>query len=48
MVPVFPGGHCLSGPDVGWNEIRKHLRDSLRFVDYSFALAHPAPAAPPL
>lgn len=37
---VFPGGHGLSGPDVGWNYIRKHLRDSLRFVGRSFALAH--------
>ena len=34
---VFPGGHGLSGPDVGWNYIRKHLNDSLTFVGSSFA-----------
>ncbi len=34
---VFPGGHGLSGADVGWNHIRKHLRDSLTFVGRSFA-----------
>ena len=34
---VFPGGHGLSGADVGWNYIRKHLNDSLTFVGSSFA-----------
>ena len=34
---VFPGGHGLSGADVGWNYIRKHLNDSLTFVGRSFA-----------
>jgi enterochelin esterase-like enzyme len=34
---VFPGGHGLSGADVGWNYIRKHLRDSLTFVGRSFS-----------
>ncbi|KEF40779.1 MAG: esterase [Cyanobium sp. CACIAM 14] len=42
---VFPGGHGLSGPDVGWNYIRKHLNDSLRFVGRSFA-ANDGKAAP--
>ncbi len=34
---VFPGGHGLGGADVGWNYIRKHLRDSLASVGRSFA-----------
>jgi enterochelin esterase-like enzyme len=34
---VFPGGHGLSGPDVGWNYIRRHLNDSLSFAGRSFA-----------
>jgi enterochelin esterase-like enzyme len=33
---VFPGGHGLTGPDVGWNYIRRHLEDSLSFVGHSF------------
>ena len=36
---VFPGGHGLSGADVGWNYIRKHLSDSLTFVGSSFAVS---------
>ena len=41
---VFPGGHGLSGPDVGWNYIRKHLRDSLAFVGRSFSANDRKPA----
>lgn len=29
---AFPGGHGLSGPDVGWNYFHKHLKDSLSYV----------------
>lgn len=43
---VFPGGHGLSGADVGWNYIRKHLSDSLTFVGSSFAASdHPQAGA---
>ena len=45
VINVFRGGHGLSGPDVGWNYIRKHLRDSLSFVGRSFEQARPSPAA---
>ncbi|BAZ23527.1 putative esterase [Kalymmatonema gypsitolerans NIES-4073] len=33
---AFPGGHGLSGPDVGWNYFHKHLKDSLSFVGEQF------------
>lgn len=29
---AFPGGHGLSGPDIGWNYFHKHLKDSLSYV----------------
>ncbi len=29
---AFPGGHGLSGADVGWNYFHKHLKDSLSYV----------------
>ncbi|MFB2773518.1 alpha/beta hydrolase [Pelatocladus sp. BLCC-F211] len=29
---AFPGGHGLSGPDIGWNYFHKHLKDSLTYV----------------
>ncbi|KAF3890197.1 MULTISPECIES: alpha/beta hydrolase [Nostocales] len=33
---AFPGGHGLSGPDVGWNYFHKHLKDSLSYVGEQF------------
>jgi enterochelin esterase-like enzyme len=36
---AFPGGHGLSGPDVGWNYFHKHLTDSLTYVGQQFKLA---------
>lgn len=36
---VFPGGHGLSGPDVGWNYFHKHLADSLNYVGEQFKIA---------
>ncbi|MFH7028048.1 MAG: alpha/beta hydrolase [Heteroscytonema crispum UTEX LB 1556] len=32
----FPGGHGLSGPDIGWNYFHKHLKDSLSYVGEEF------------
>jgi enterochelin esterase-like enzyme len=32
----FPGGHGLSGADIGWNYFHKHLRDSLTYVGEQF------------
>lgn len=32
----FPGGHGLSGADIGWNYFHKHLRDSLMYVGEQF------------
>ncbi len=36
---VFPGGHGISGPDVGWNYFHKHLADSLSYVGEQFKIA---------
>lgn len=36
---AFPGGHGLSGPDIGWNYFHKHLADSLAYVGEQFKLA---------
>jgi len=36
---VFPGGHGLSGPDVGWNYFHKHLANSLNYVGEQFKIA---------
>jgi enterochelin esterase-like enzyme len=33
---IFPGGHGLSGADVGWNYFHKHLSDSLSYVGQQF------------
>jgi enterochelin esterase-like enzyme len=33
---AFPGGHGLSGPDIGWNYFHKHLKDSLSYVGEQF------------
>jgi enterochelin esterase-like enzyme len=33
---AFPGGHGLSGADVGWNYFHKHLKDSLLYVGEQF------------
>jgi enterochelin esterase-like enzyme len=33
---VFPGGHGLSGSDIGWNYFHKHLKDSLSYVGEQF------------
>lgn len=33
---AFPGGHGLSGPDMGWNYDHKHAADSLSFVGKQF------------
>lgn len=35
----FPGGHGMSGPDVGWNYFHKHLTDSLGYVGEQFKQA---------
>jgi enterochelin esterase-like enzyme len=32
----FPGGHGLSGADIGWNYFHKHLKDSLSYVGSQF------------
>jgi len=32
----FPGGHGLSGADIGWNYFHKHLKDSLSYVGEQF------------
>lgn len=32
----FPGGHGLSGADIGWNYFHKHLQDSLSYVGEQF------------
>lgn len=36
---AFPGGHGLSGPDMGWNYDHKHAFDSLSFVGKHFKIA---------
>ncbi len=36
---VFPGGHGISGPDVGWNYFHKHLADSLNYVGEQYKIA---------
>ncbi|ARV58288.1 esterase [Nostocales cyanobacterium HT-58-2] len=36
---AFPGGHGLSGPDIGWNYFHKHLKDSLSYVGIQFKKA---------
>ena len=36
---AFPGGHGMSGPDVGWNYFHKHLSDSLGYVGQQFEQA---------
>jgi enterochelin esterase-like enzyme len=36
VLHIFPGGHGMSGPDVGWNYFRKHLMDSLTYVGQRF------------
>ncbi|QSJ15317.1 esterase family protein [Nostoc sp. UHCC 0702] len=33
---AFPGGHGLSGADIGWNYFHKHLKDSLSYVGNKF------------
>ncbi|MBD2089220.1 esterase family protein [Microcoleus sp. FACHB-1515] len=33
---IFPGGHGLSGADIGWNYFHKHLNDSLTYVGEQF------------
>lgn len=33
---TFPGGHGLSGADIGWNYFHKHLKDSLSYVGQQF------------
>jgi enterochelin esterase-like enzyme len=33
---VFPGGHGLSGADIGWNYFHKHLSDSLSYIGAQF------------
>jgi len=33
---TFPGGHGLSGANVGWNYFHKHLKDSLSYVGEEF------------
>ncbi|BBD60436.1 putative esterase [Nostoc sp. HK-01] len=36
---AFPGGHGLSGADIGWNYFHKHLKDSLSYVGEQFKAA---------
>ncbi len=36
---IFPGGHGLSGADIGWNYFHKHLKDSLSYVGKQFKQA---------
>lgn len=33
---IFPGGHGVSGPDMGWNYDHKHAADSLSYVGKQF------------
>ncbi|MBC1239675.1 esterase family protein [Nostoc sp. 2RC] len=33
---AFPGGHGLSGSNIGWNYFHKHLKDSLSYVGEQF------------
>ncbi|QLE56836.1 esterase family protein [Nostoc sp. TCL26-01] len=33
---AFPGGHGLSGENIGWNYFHKHLKDSLSYVGEQF------------
>ncbi|PHJ58809.1 esterase [Nostoc linckia z18] len=33
---AFPGGHGLSGANIGWNYFHKHLKDSLSYVGEQF------------
>ncbi|MGF1990087.1 MAG: alpha/beta hydrolase [Nostoc sp. ZfuVER08] len=33
---AFPGGHGLSGANIGWNYFHKHLKDSLSYVGKQF------------
>lgn len=37
----FPGGHGLSGVDIGWNYFHKHLKDSLAYVGEQFNNSQP-------
>ncbi len=39
VMHVFPGGHGMSGPDIGWNYFHKHLTDSLSYVGEQFKQA---------
>ncbi|GAC1469654.1 MAG: hypothetical protein NVSMB70_14740 [Chamaesiphon sp.] len=36
---IFPGGHGIVGPDVGWNYWHKHLADSLSYVGEQFKIS---------
>ncbi|HEY9644303.1 MAG TPA: alpha/beta hydrolase-fold protein, partial [Coleofasciculaceae cyanobacterium] len=36
---IFPGGHGLSGANIGWNYFHKHLVDSLSYVGRQFKQA---------
>lgn len=36
---AFPGGHGLSGANIGWNYFHKHLNDSLSYVGAQFKQA---------
>lgn len=36
---IFPGGHGVSGPDMGWNYDHKHAVDSLSYVGKQFKAA---------
>ena len=36
---AFPGGHGLTGADIGWNYFHKHLYDSLSYVGEQFQKA---------
>ncbi|MBD1911837.1 MULTISPECIES: alpha/beta hydrolase-fold protein [unclassified Leptolyngbya] len=36
---AFPGGHGLSGPNIGWNYFHKHLYDSLTYIGAEFQRA---------
>lgn len=39
VLHIFPGGHGMSGPDIGWNYFHKHLTDSLAYVGEQFTQA---------
>jgi enterochelin esterase-like enzyme len=39
---AFPGGHGLSGADIGWNYFHKHLINSLSYVGEQFKQGLPA------